>query len=191
MKLNGIIPLYKKLKSTNKTYGIFKYTKNKIDFDIFFDIGTNPFKIGFLVLNDDFQLWINIKNGFIINPFLAKNDLNKLVEILNLKYNPNNKFSTKKFFEEFNSKIPKEFRFIKKQDLPRLINSTYDIEDSEKMYYNGIIDWDHINNSNNRQEKNLEKTRLLYPNLYERIKDKNISVRYSKVRNKEKEKEAE
>ena len=35
MKLDGIIPLYKKLKSSDKTYGVFKFTKNKVDFDIF------------------------------------------------------------------------------------------------------------------------------------------------------------
>lgn len=189
MKLSGIIPLYKKLKSNDKTYGVFKYTKNKVDFDIFFDIGNNPFKIGFLVINDDFQLWLDIKTGFVINPFLDKTDLNKLIKVLNLKYDPENKFSTKVFFEEFNSRIPNDFRFIKKQELPKLVNYVYNIEESEKIYYNGIIDWDKVNNGNNRQESNLEKTRLLYPKLYEQIKDKNISVRYSITKNIEKEKE--
>lgn len=191
MKLDGIIPLYRKLKSTNETYGVFKYTKNKVDFDIFFDIDCNPFKIGFLVLNSNFELWLNIKSGFIINIFLDKATLTKLIKVLNLKYDADNKFSTKNFFEDFNSKIPNEFRFITKQELLRLINSTYDIEEPEKIYYNGLLDWDKINNGRNRKEKNLEKTRLLYPKLYERIKNKNISVRYSTVKNEEKEKETE
>ncbi len=108
-----------------------------------------------------------------------------------MKYDPENRFSTKKFFEDFNSRIPDDFRFLKKQELLKLITSTYDIEESDKVYYNGIIDWDKVNNGNNRQEKNLEKTRLLYPELYKQIKDKNISVRYSNVPNKEKEKEIE
>ena len=183
MKLDGLIPLYRKLKSSERTYGFFKYTKNKVDFDILFDVGKIPFKIGFLVLNNNFQLWIDIKNGFIINPFLNKTDLVELFEILNLKYDPENKFSTKKFFHDFNSKIPNDFRLLKTLELSKLISSTYDIDEPNKMYYNGIIDWDKVNNGNNRQDKNLEKTRLLYQKLYEQIKDKNISVRYSQKRN--------
>lgn len=185
MKLNGLIPLYKKLKASDLTYGIFKYTKNKVDFDIFFDIGTTPYKLGFLVLNNDFQLWIDLKEGFIINPILKPEDFKKLVKLLKLKYDPNNKFSPKGFFEDFNSKIPTEFRFVKKDELPRIITSIKDIEDSDKVYYNGQIDWDKLNNGNNRQPVNLEKTRLLYPKLYLQIKDKNISVRYSDIKREE------
>jgi len=191
MKLEGIIPLYKKLKTSDKTYGVFKFTKNKVDFDILFDIGINPYKIGFLVINNDFQLWLDVLPGFNINTFLSKTELNSLIKVLKLKYDPDNQFSTKKFFEEFNSKIPSDFRFIKKQELPKLVKYIYDIEESEKVYYNGMIDWDRINNGNNRQESNLEKTRLLYPKLYKQIKDRNISVRYSTTRNIEKEKEIE
>jgi len=185
MKLDGLIPLYKKLLTNELTYGIFKYTKNKVDFDIFFDIGDTPYKIGFLVLNNDFQLWIDLSKGFIINPILKPEDFKKLVRILKLKFDPNNKFSTKVFFEDFNSKIPTEFRFVKKDELPKIITSIKDIEDSNKIYYNGQIDWDKINNGNKRQPVNLEKTRLLYPELYLQIKDKNISVRYSDVKNDE------
>lgn len=191
MKLDGIIPLQKKLKSSDKTYGVFKFTKNKVDFDIFFDIGITPYKIGFLVINDDFQLWLDILPGFKINTFLSKAELNSLIKVLKLKYDPDNKFSTKKFFEEFNSKIPGDFRLIKKQELPNLVKYIYDIEESEKVYYNGVIDWERINNGKNRQESNLEKTRLLYPKLYEQIKDRNMSVRYSTTKNTEKEKEME
>ncbi len=191
MKLDGIIPLYKKLKSSDKTYGVFKFTKNKIDFDIFFDIGISPYKIGFLVINSNFQLWLKVLPRFNIDPFLKKAELNSLIKVLNLKFDPDNKFSTKNFFEEFNSKIPNDFRFVKKQELPKLVNYVYEIEESEKIYYNGIIDWDKVNNGNNRQESNLEKTRLLYPKLYEQIKDRNISVRYSPTKNDEKEKEIE
>lgn len=191
MKLDGIIPLQKKLKSSDKTYGVFKFTKNKVDFDIFFDIGITPYKIGFLVINDDFQLWLDILPGFKINTFLSKAELNSLIKVLKLKYDPDNKFSTKKFFEEFNSKIPGDFRLIKKQELPNLVKYIYDIEESEKVYYKGVIDWERINNGKNRQESNLEKTRLLYPKLYEQIKDRNMSVRYSTTKNTEKEKEME
>ena len=191
MKLDGIIPLYKKLKSSDRTYGVFKFTKNKIDFDIFFDIGITPYKIGFLVMNSNFQLWLKVLPGFNIDPFLKKAELNSLINVLNLKFDPDNKFSTKKFFEEFNSKIPNDFRFVKKQELPKLVNYVYEIEESEKIYYKGIIDWGKVNNGNNRQESNLEKTRLLYPKLYEQIKDRNISVRYSPTKNDEKEKEIE
>lgn len=182
MKLDGIIPLYRKLHTTNKTYGIFKYTKNKVDFDIFFDIGSTPFKIGFLVLNTNFQLWLHIQNGFIINPILKAEDYKNLVTILKLKFDPNNKFSTKDFFEDFNSKIPTEFRLVDRDELIQTIKSIKNIEYSNLLYYNGLLDWDKINNGKSRKPENLEKTRLLYPELYLRIKDKDISVRYSIIK---------
>lgn len=191
MKLYAIIPLYRQLISSNKTYGVFKYTKNNIDFDVFFDIGVKPFKIGLLLINNNFQLWINLDNDFMINPYLSNIEFKSLIRVLNLKYDPNNKFSTIKFFEDFNSKIPNEFKTIKKKELQNLIITIYNIEEENKVYYNGLIDWSKVNNGKKKTKKNIEKTRLLYPKLYERIKEKNISVRYTINKNLELEKKLE
>lgn len=186
MKLNGLVPLYKNLLNNNSTYGIFNYVKNSVKFDIFFDIGCNPFRIGFLVLNSNFQLWLDIKTGFYINTKLDKDDLYNLIEVLGIKYDPNNHFSTNQFFEEFNNKIPHKFKNIEHTEKAKIVSKIKDIEEEDKIYYLGLIDWEKLE-SGNRRFKNLEKTRLLYPKLYYRIKDKNISVRYTS--NKEEAKE--
>ncbi|MEE4199012.1 MAG: DUF6037 family protein [Bacteroidales bacterium] len=178
MKLTGLVPLYKSLRNNDYTYCIFSYVKNSIKFDVFFDIGYSPFRIGFLVLNSDFQLWLDIRLGFYINTKLNKKDFYKLIDILGINSDPDNPFSTTLFFEEFNNKIPPKFKDIAHKERAMIISRIKDIEEEDKIYYKGLIDWEKSENGNRRCE-NLEKTRLLYPKLYYQIKDKNISVRYT------------
>lgn len=182
MKLTGLIPLYRNLIEKNSTYCVFTYTKNNIDFDVFFDIGCDPFKLGFLIIKSEFQLWIDVHKGFIINTKLHQKDYLNLINILGIKYDPTNKFSTNQFFEEFNNRIPTNFRKKNKNDLIKLIRRAYEIEDDDKIYYKGLIDWDK-STTRNRRYKNLEKTRLLYPGLYNQIKNRNISVIYTANKN--------
>lgn len=109
MKLTGLKPLYISIKRNNLTYGIFKYQVNKVSFEIFFDISTIPYQLGFIQRQSTFQLWIEIKNGFEVTPYIDENSYKNLIKILNLKFNPENHFSIKKFFEEFNTKIHGSF----------------------------------------------------------------------------------
>jgi hypothetical protein len=179
MFLSGLRILYAELKKNDNTYCIFKFQKNKIDFDIFYDIAKNPFQLGFLVLKNDFQLWINIEKGFNLNPKLDPDDFFKLAKLLNLKPDINNKFSTKAFFEEFNEKIPRTIPQIDPKYVHHLIINTYNIEEKDKLYYNGSIEWEKTECKHKRRPENLEKTRLLYPELYIKIKDRNISIKYT------------
>lgn len=56
MKLTGLKPLYISIKRNNLTYGIFKYQVNKVSFEIFFDISTIPYQLGFIQRQSTFQL---------------------------------------------------------------------------------------------------------------------------------------
>ena len=115
---------------------------------------------------------------------LAQSDLKKLQDIVGLKYDPNNPFSTNSFFEEFNKKIPHQISSYQKAYRDKLILSSHSIEESEKLYFNGFIEWEKIDSGKKRSHENLEKTRLLFPKRYNQIKDRNVSIRYSSIKSK-------
>jgi len=182
MKLTGLYPLYKELTKKIETYCVFRFIKNGVEFDIFFDIGVAPYKLGFLIIGEDFELWLKVEKGFIIDTNLSKEDYKRLVDVLGLKYDKENKFSTFAFFEEFNNKIPTSIPDRPKRQVINLFVRFFNLEENDKLYYDGIIEWDKTETPKRRSPENLEKTRLLLPDLYESIKNKNISVRYSATR---------
>jgi len=132
----------------------------------------------FLVKQSNFKIKYLVEQGFEVNPILTKNDYSDLCKILNLKYDPINKFSPNSFLEEFNNSIPTYSKREKmKQELLPFYSSS--IEESDKLVFNGFIEWNKLNNGKNVREKNLEKTRILYPEHYEYCKRENVSIRYT------------
>lgn len=183
MRLTGLHQLHRDLHAKTETYCIFKFIKNRVEFDIFFDVGSSPFKLGFLVIRSNFELWLNVEKGFIIDVNLKREDYKQLINLLNLKFSKDNKFSTFAFFEEFNSKIPSSVPHIQKAHAQNLFVRYFKLEEEDKLFYDGAIEWDKTEIKKRRRPENLEKTRLLLPKLYKRIKDKNISIRYTSIPN--------
>jgi len=177
MKLTGLENLYRELIKNNEKYFLFIFQKNKIIFDVLFDIFEEPFKLHLMQKEKKFNLCINVEKGFNINPRLNSDEYSSLCNVLNLKYDPNNKFSTITFFDEFNIKIPKYYKREKKE---RELLDFYkkDIEEPEKLFFDGFIEWKKLNNGKHVSKKNLEKTRILYPEKYDFCKREDISIRY-------------
>jgi hypothetical protein len=178
MKLSGLKPLFISIKKNDLTYGTFKYQVNEISFEIFFDISVVPYQLGFIQRQSTFQLWLDVKSGFEINPVINNQDYKSLVKILQLKYNPDNPFKPQNFFDEFNKKIPNTYSPTSIELLHYVSTQRYDVEEKEKLYFNKFMPW----KSQKRSKENLEKTRLLLPKIYNRIKDRpNISVGYTNI----------
>lgn len=178
MKLTGLETLYKGIKENNENYFIFSYTKNQVTFEILFDVHPTPFELHFLIKKSNFKIKYLVEKGFVVNPILNKEEYTQLCKELNLKYDPNNRFSPNSFLEEFNISIPpfKNREKAIKELLPFYIDT---IEESDKLYFNGFIEWKKTGNGKNVSEKNLEKTRIIYPEYYEYCKRENVSIRYS------------
>lgn len=118
----------------------------------------------------------------IDDPMLKTKDYETLISMLELKFQKGNPFSTKAFFEELNIKIPSKIQVIEKL----IISKVYQCEEAEKVYIKDIRDWNKYPYINKKCSKeNKEKTRLLYPELYDFIKDKNISVFYTDNKKKD------
>ncbi len=178
MKLTGLKQLFISIKQNDLTYGTFKYQVNNVSFEIFFDISIVPYQLGFIQRQSTFQLWLDVKSGFEINPIIATQDYKSLVKILQLKYNPDNPFKPQSFFDEFNKRIPNTYSQTPIELLHYVSKERYKIEEKEKLYFDRFMPWE----NQKRSKKNSEKTRLLLPRIYNRIKNRpNISVGYTNI----------
>jgi len=98
MKIDRLEQLYRSLKANDETYFIFPFKKNNVTFEILFDIFKTPFELHFLQKDSNFSFYITVEKGFYINEMLNKKIYSALCKVLNLQYDPNNKFSSKAFF---------------------------------------------------------------------------------------------
>lgn len=110
----------------------------------------------------------------------------KLIKFLGIKYSKDNPFSTFKFFEDFNTKIPQIVNKTNIAQPQQIIKYLNNVEESEKNYF-----WKWLDNTkqgNKVSKANLEKTRkLLGVKAYERCKKKNISSCWTDDINKAKQ----
>lgn len=175
MKLN-LHDLHVDILKHKKTYDVFDYNHNGIEFSVMFDVNCVPYKLIFIKKRSTQYLILDIITGYQINTYLGE-QLQVLKNMLELK-NGKTKFSTNQFFDEFNQKIPHTIQ--NKKISKTTISRIYHCEESEKIYICELRDWDKYPELGKHATKeNREKTRLLYPDMYEEIKDKNISVFYT------------
>ncbi len=105
MTLPNLRKLYKNLKENDEAYYIFDYKKNNVCFEVLFDIFNSPFELHFILKESDFSFRMTVHKGFHINEYLDKNIYKRLCEILMLKYDEQNPFSTKVFLRSLIQKF--------------------------------------------------------------------------------------
>lgn len=159
-----------------RTYDVFDYSHNGIQFSVMFDVKCTPFKLILVKKRSQQYLILDVIAGYKIHTYLGEK-LQVLKDMLELK-NGKSRFSTNQFFKEFNEKIPHAIQ--NKKISKTTISRVYHCEESEKIYIREMRNWDEYPELGKHVTKeNREKTRLLYPEIYERIKEKNISVFYT------------
>lgn len=174
MKLDGLIPVYKGMKAQNIERYRFRYKHNSVIFDVFFIIDENPFKLLFGVVGDNFAFDLAVEKGFQINPIVPNKTYSGLCTVLGIKYNPNNRFSTLAFFQEFNRNIPNRVDKKQKAKAYQLARFYPNVEEADKIYFVRWLNHDGI--KSNVSPENLEKTKhLLGYKYYEYCSSRNIS----------------
>lgn len=115
---------------------------------------------------------LEIEKGYKSKCFI--DDYKKLVEYLEIKYDPTHKFVPFDFFEVLNKRIPEKFTMRPNyKDTLKIASKRREIEEEAKIYFCG---WRRNAKGTNVREKNLEKTRSAFGNAKaEMCKRKNIS----------------
>lgn len=98
IKMIGLQTLYKDMKSKNETYAIFDYQHNKIKLIILFDIKPQPFSLLLCKRYSSQSLLLDIKQGFILNPYLSPEQYKILLQMLEIQSGAT-KFLTSVFFK--------------------------------------------------------------------------------------------
>ncbi|KMN92413.1 DUF6037 family protein [Priestia aryabhattai] len=185
MQLPGLKPLYASMKQQNIDRCRFTFSFRKTVFDVMFFIDEKPYELLFGAKGKNFFFERTVNEGFKINTGFDRETYSELCKVLGLKYDPNNPFSPKYLFEEFNNRVPNN---VALSDVPTTAQiSTYrNIEEEpDKIYFWRWIFHDGI--KSNAKPENLDKTRrLLGLKAYNACKKRNISSGWSADPAKEK-----
>ena len=180
MKLDGLKLIYKGIKAQGIERYRFRYQYNKVTFEVFFFIDETPFKLLFGVLGGSFAFELIVERGFRINPELPKQKYYELCEVLGLSYDPNNRFRTTAFFQEFNRKLPKIVHKRQEAQAHQIARYYRNVEEADKIYFFGWLNNDICGKKVSL--KNLEKTKLLLGfKVYEICKAKNMSSKWTDI----------
>ncbi|EII4617385.1 hypothetical protein LHM76_002736 [Listeria monocytogenes] len=190
MFIHALQKLHLEMRKLDITVDVFELTYNDIVCDVIFD--TNPkntFSLTFMKKAIGTTLKLSIVPKFDLQvrgtnylPFLEFFKIQK----------GNSQMAVNNFSEYLERHIPNNANFPTTEN-KKILAKLYDVEDADKIYYDSYKNWDKARAKNpglkmGRTTKNLMKTKLLYPQIFEAIKDYDISINYSTIpRNNEKE----
>ena len=171
-EFTGLRILHADMKRKNERRATFPFEYNKKNFSCIFLTDIIPYRLYLttLGLNPDIYEF-EIREGYLVDCYM--DDYKKLVAYLQLKYDPNHKFTPIDFFEALNKKIPKEIHCIPSySDVIVIASKKRSIEDADKIYFCG---W-RRNTNGKVTEKNYEKTLSAFGEEKARMsRNKNIS----------------
>lgn len=177
-KFTALESLHNNMKLNDMERVIFQFRYNEKGFSCIFITDILPYRLYLSTLGDKpttFELKIN--NKYETSSYME--EYNKLIEYLEIKYDPNHKFKPNDFFRSLNSKIPENCNNKPNyKDVILIAASHREIEEPNKIYFCG---WKN-NIVRNVTDGNLEKTRSAFGDeLAELCKKKNISSRWTDI----------
>lgn len=137
----------------------FRHRHGRATFDVLFFTDTRPFELLFGCLGANFAMTVTVRPGFVIDPYLDKESYRGLCDVLGLTPDPNNRFSTRAFFVEFDERVPRRATPAGVPHPHEVAVYRRDVEEADKIYFCG---W--RNNEvrgENVTKKNLDKTLML------------------------------
>lgn len=182
-KIDNLRELYKSMCGLGVQIGTFVHVYKGVESDVIFD--TRKWVLCFIKKGLGDTLTLSIQKGF---KFTIKDDseYRKFIAYFGIS-GGKGKFSIADFVNNFSNQVPAQYNIT---DDTRETIISYDRLDSrgEGIYPIGIKNWDviHAQNPNlprdkyHRTKENLLKTKELYPDIYDIIKDKDITVLYGR-----------
>ncbi|MFA6857414.1 MAG: DUF6037 family protein [Treponema sp.] len=177
MKISEIASWYHDIKNHNLTYDSFICTYEKVNLDILLDINTVPFQLTIISHETGEVLTLSVECGYEVQAYLSSADLNTLRSILKVPNGNKYPFSPTAFFRFLTEHFPNHI--MESKVSYQVLSKLYHFEEKNRPYYWHLICWEKYPESGKHATlKNKEKTRIRYPAIYAKIKDKDISVAY-------------
>ncbi len=151
------------------------FVYNKKGFSCIFNIGVVPYQLIMTTLGLHPQSFrFDIERGYLLIPRLSEEEMQQLIRYLELKPNPNHRFSLESMMIAFDRRA--KAHTIKLETTSN--NNTNKNEDKEKSYF---FKWQH-NKKNRVSPENLDKTeRYMGTQMREECERYNISSCWSSV----------
>lgn len=119
-----------------------------------------------------------IQNSFNIETYLSKEKLREFRKFFDIPYSVNatHNFNPSEVIKTIDANI----RPVQRAGMNRTeIASAYRVENPNAIYFDALYDWDALGNGKRYSVKNRAKVEKLIPKLFEQIKDRNITVRFT------------
>lgn len=182
--IEALKTFYLSMRKINVQIGTFEYTYNEIVSDAIFDTRDSElWKLVFIKRGHGDTLSIPIKKGYCFT-IEGNQKYKEFVDYFGIGRGKG-QFSIKDFMNYLNNRIPTEY--ILSDNVRKTILKYDRIDtDSDGIFPIGITNWEVVHAKNpmlpkdkyHRTNKNLSKTRQLYPAIYLATKDMDITIIY-------------
>ena len=178
MKLPGLIPLYRSMKSQDIGRYKFRYQLNHLTFDCLVFIDIEPFELVMGCLGHNFAIFLDVQKGFEIDTFIQRETFFALRNALKTTNSSDNRFDPNQFFLDFDKEIPEHADPRNTATAKDVVRYYSDIEEADKIHFCGWLD----NNLRKHTvtDSNLDKTRrFMGQRVYDFAKRRNQSTRWT------------
>lgn len=175
---------YQSMKEINVQIGTFEYTYNEVDSDVIFDTRSSElWNLIFIKRGNGGTMSIPIKKEYRFT-IEGNEKYNEFVRYFGIGRGKG-EFSISDFVRCLNKQIPLEYKLSENRRRTILRYDRLD-NDSDGIYPIGITNWEVVHAKNpilskdkyHRTNRNLLKTRELYPEIYLATKDMDITIIY-------------
>ena len=184
-KISELVQFYHSMKKLSVAIGTFEHEYNGVNSHVIFETRTCPFMLHFIEHRTGRTFSVPIEPGFVFS-VPDSTSYYAMLDYFNIKRRGRGTFQIGGFITSFRRQIPPEYAIT---DAEREVVNRYDPIDrtSEGIYPVGVKNWAVINAKRaakgfsalgHRSQHNLEKTRELYPEIYQIIKTMDISICY-------------
>ncbi|KJD43877.1 DUF6037 family protein [Paenibacillus terrae] len=184
--VDGLKVFYSSMHQLNVEIGTFEHKYNNIISDAIFDTrDSSGWSLTFIKRVRGNVLCIPIQKGYRF-AIIGDKEYNAFIEYFGIG-SGKGQFSIKEFVDYLDKQIPAEYRLSDNKRKVILKYNKLD-NDSDGIYPVGVKNWGVIHARNpelpedkyHRTAKNLLKTKELYPDIYNAIKDIDITIIYGK-----------
>lgn len=183
-KLDQLSVFHVSMRKLKVDVGVFDYTYNGIESSVIFNTKTSPWRLVFMKNGVGDVLTIDINNGykFTIDSYDKYNKFRAYFEIGGTA----GTFKITDFFNKLNDDIPSEYVLTRRNRQVIYEAGNYSKRGEDGIYPAYFMNWPEIHAKNPKLDPkkhhatkiNHDKTKQLFPELYEEIKGLDISVVY-------------